>query len=393
MRRWLVLGGLWLASAGVAAEFSGNVALETQVFTESAQFDDQFDDNVTMSFEPKLEGDWNDGDDLWSFELYLRADDKDAGREHADIREAMWLHVDGDNEWRIGLNTMFWGVVESKHLVDVINQIDQVEGIDGEEKLGQPMIHLKRYQDWGVLDFLVLPGFRERTFQQREGRLRAPLVVDTDQAEYESSDEDRHVDYALRFSQTWGDLDFGLSWFDGTSRDPLLQPGFDGDGNPVLTPFYEQMRQLGLDSQLIFADWIWRLEYVRREADSNDFDAWTAGFEYTFYGIAESDTDLGLLVEYSHDSRPVDEADALNDDVFVGSRFAFNDEQSSEILAGFFIDADSRGRSFRVEGNRRFGDSWKGRLELQTFSNIDDDDLLAALEKDDYLLLEMAYYF
>ena len=58
------------------------------------------------------------------------------------------------------------------------------------------MIHLKRYEDWGVLDFLVLPGFRERTFQEGEGRLRTPLVVDTDRAEYESSDEDRHVDFA-----------------------------------------------------------------------------------------------------------------------------------------------------------------------------------------------------
>ena len=26
----------------------------------------------------------------------MRVDDKDAGREHADIREALWLHVDGD---------------------------------------------------------------------------------------------------------------------------------------------------------------------------------------------------------------------------------------------------------------------------------------------------------
>ena len=77
---------------------------------------------------------------------------------------------------------------------------DAVEGIDGEEKLGQPMIHLKRYQDWSVLDFLVLHGFRERTFPAKEGRLRPPLVVDTDQVEYESSAGQQHIDYSLRFS-------------------------------------------------------------------------------------------------------------------------------------------------------------------------------------------------
>jgi len=393
MRRLAVLPGLLLVSTSGFAEFSGNVAVEAVTFPEEAKFDEQFDQNTTLSFQPKWDGEWNDGDDLWSVELFMRADDKDEEREHADIRELLWLHLDGDNEWRVGVNTMFWGVTESQHLVDVINQIDGVEGIDGEDKLGQPMIHLKRYQDWGVVDLLVLPGFRERTFQEQEGRLRTPLVVDTDQAEYESSQEDSHIDYALRFSQTYGDLDLGFSWFKGTSRDALLLPGLDGDGDPVLIPFYEQMAQLGVDAQLIYEDWIWRLEFIRREAESNDYNAYTAGFEYTFYAIMQSTVDLGVLIEYSADDRPEGEAGTFDNDVFLGGRFAFNDAQSSEILAGFIIDTDNQSRSFRVEGNRRFGASWKGTLELQTFTNIDADDVLAVFEKDDFLLLEMAYYF
>lgn len=384
---------LLLISASAMAEFSGNVAVEGQYFSEEAQFEDQFDENLTLSFEPQWDGEWNDGDDRWSVELFMRADNKDAGRRHADVREALWLRIDGDNEWRVGINTMFWGVTESKHLVDVINQTDAVENIDGEDKLGQPMIHLKRYQDWGVLDFLVLPGFRERTFHEAEGRLRPPLVVDTDQTEYESSDEDRHVDFAFRFSQTYGDLDLGLSWFKGTSRDPLFLPGVDDDGEPVLIPFYEQMTQVGLDAQLIVEDWLWKLEAVRREAESNDFNAYTAGFEYTFYGVFDSVVDLGALVEYSFDGRPKAEAAVLDDDVFVGSRLAFNDVQSSEILAGFFIDVDNHGRSFRVEGSRRFGASWKGTLELQTFSNLDPDDPLQAFAQDDFVRVEMAYFY
>ena len=249
MRRLAFCLGLLLSSGNSVAEFSGNVAVEAISFSEEAQFEDQFDENLTLSFEPKWDGNWNDGDDLWSVELFMRADDKDANREHADIRELLWLHIDGDNEWRIGINTMFWGVTESQHLVDVINQIDAVEGIDGEDKLGQPMIHLKRYQDWGVLDFLLLPGFRERTFHAAEGRPRLSPVVDGDQAEYESSAGQQHIDYALRFSQTYNDLDLGVSWFDGTSRDPLLVPGTDSAGDLVLTPFYEQMTQIGIDAQ------------------------------------------------------------------------------------------------------------------------------------------------
>jgi hypothetical protein len=390
--------GWLLISTPVVADFSGNIAVESLSYRESGQFEDQIDDNLSMSFEPRWEGEWNDGDDLWSVELFMRAEDKNTGREHGDIRELLWLHIDGDNEWRVGINTMFWGVTESQHLVDVINQIDLVEGFDGEEKLGQPMIHLKRYEDWGVLDFLLLPGFRERDFMNKRGRLRTPLVVDTDQARYQSSAEQQHIDYAIRFSQTYGDLDLGVSWFDGTNRDPVLLLGSER-GEPVLTPFYEQMTQLGIDAQLLYEDWIWRLEFIHREADSGDYNAYTAGFEYTFYGIFESDKDFGALLEYSRDDRPELKAAGggqgaiFDNDVFFGGRFAFNDAQSGEILAGLVIDTDNQGRSFRVEGSRRFGDSWKGTLELQTFSNIDEDDILAAIERDDYLLLEMAYYF
>ena len=394
MKKYVVSLLILLSFAGLAqAGFSGNVAVEAFLFAEEGQFDQQFDNNLTLSFKPKWSGDWNDGDDSWSAEFFMRADDKDDERNHADIRELLWLHVDGDNEWRVGINTMFWGVAESQHLVDVINQIDQVEGIDGEEKIGQPMIHLKRYEDWGVLDFLMLPGFRERTFQGVEGRPRAPAIVDGDKATYQSSDEDNHVDYALRYSHTIDDLDFGVSWFKGTNREPEFRPGLDGNIQRVLIPHYVQMVQLGLDAQLFVEDWTWKLEVIHRDTDDINFEAMTGGFEYTFYGVLESDIDLGTLVEYSHDNRPEDQRGVFDRDVFIGARFAFNDVQSTELLAGFIVDTEKKSQSFRLEGNRRIGDSWKMTVEAQVFTNIDDEDLLFSFKDDDYLLLEFARFF
>jgi len=393
--KWIALSVMLIAFPGLTAaqEFSGNIAVETLIFSQPGQFSDQMDDNLTLSFEPRWTGDWNDGDDSWSTEFFLRADNRDEGREHADIRELLWLRVDGDNEWRVGINTMFWGVTETQHLVDVINQIDRVEGIDGEDKLGQQMIHLKRYQDWGVLDFLVLPGFRERTFPAAEGRLRLPLVVDTSAATYESSDEDNHVDYAFRFSQTYGDLDLGISLFKGTNRDPQFVPGQDSNGQTVLIPHYVQMTQAALDLLLIVEDWIWKLEMFHRDTNPTAYQALTGGFEYTFYGVFDSDIDLGSLVEYSYDSRDQAQRGVFDRELFVGARFALNDEQSSELLAGFVVDTNNGSQTFRLEGNRRIGDSWKATIELQLFSNIDASDPLVALAEDDYLLFELARYF
>ncbi|MCP3689651.1 MAG: hypothetical protein GY784_14685 [Gammaproteobacteria bacterium] len=390
MKSQALLGWLLIAViAPVDAEFSGNVAAEALLFTEQGKFPEQLDDNLTLSFQPKWSGDWNDGDDSWSAELFMRADSKDDARNRADIRELMWLHLQGDNEWRVGINTMFWGVTESQHLVDVINQIDLVEGVDGEDKLGQPMVHLKRYEDWGVLDVLVLPGFRERTFHAAEGRPRFALVVDGDAAEYESSAEGRHVDYAMRYSHSIDDLDFGISWFKGTNRDPEYSISDDG----MLIPYYGQMTQVGIDALLIDEDWIWKLEMIHRTTSDISYEALTGGFEYTFYGVYESDIDLGTLVEYSYDNRPADQRGVFDRDLFLGVRLAFNDTQSTDLLTGMVYDTEKQSQSYRLEGSRRVGQSWKATIEAQVFSHIDDSDVLVAFEDDDYLLIEMARFF
>jgi hypothetical protein len=69
-----------------------------------------------------------------------RGDSDDSERSHSDLREAKYRFVDGDFEAVIGLDKVFWGVTEFVHLVDIINQTDASESVDGEQKLGQPML-------------------------------------------------------------------------------------------------------------------------------------------------------------------------------------------------------------------------------------------------------------
>ena len=375
-----------------ALEFSGNLAAEAQWFSEEVAWAGQLDQNLTLSFQPKWRQGWNNGDDEITLELFLRADNKDDARNHADIRELKWLHVGAVDEWRIGIDTVFWGVTESRHLVDIINQTDRVEGIDGEDKLGQPMIHYTRIEDWGVLDLFVLTGFREPAFHSRAGRLRSGLLVDDSQTQYESSDRDRHIDFALRYSQTFGDTELGLSWFSGTNRDAAFSVGQDANAQPVLIPYYSQIDQFGIDMQSIVEDWIWKLEMIARDSKAQSYVAATFGFEYTFYGIMDSAVDLGTLMEYSWENRDQN-AGIFDNDVFAGLRFAFNDVQSSEILGGIFYDTKLQSQSLRIEASRRLGDSWKLSGEMQLFRNVDASDPLAAFAADDYLQIELARYY
>jgi hypothetical protein len=122
------------------------------------------------------------------------------------------------------------------------------------------------------------------------------------------------------------------------------------------------MTQTALDLQLIVEDWTWKLEMIHRDTSPSAYQALTGGFEYTFYGVFDSDINIGSLAEYSYDSRDEGQRGVFDRDLFVGARFAFNDVQSSEILAGFVVDTEYGSQTFRLEGSRRFGDSWKSDL-------------------------------
>ncbi|MEH6470897.1 MAG: hypothetical protein V7752_06555 [Halopseudomonas sp.] len=377
------------ASAAIETEVSGRIGYEARVFANDPLYPGQSDSNNSSLFvEPELYWQWNNSDDSLVFKPFLRVDEHDSQRSHADIRELMWTHVADDWELRTGIGKVFWGVTEFQHLVDVINQTDGVEDIDGEEKLGQQMINLSLVRDWGVLDLFLLPGFRERTFVGSGGRLRGPLVVDTDNASYQSSAGQQHLDAAIRWSHTLGDFDVGIYGFHGTNRDPVLtQQG------TMLVPFYEQMDQLGIDLQATLGDWLWKFESIYRDSHSDNYVALQGGFEYTLVGIMESATDLGLLMEYGRDSRGQQSNTVIQNDLFIGTRLTLNDAQSTELLAGMGQDLDHNGYSLLLEASRRLGDSWKLSLDARLFDSDERSDPLFAIREDDLMQLTVERYF
>ncbi|MBL4614482.1 MAG: hypothetical protein JKY27_06390, partial [Magnetovibrio sp.] len=119
-------------------EVSGVVASEVRLFTNNAIQAGQKNQRVNPSLviNPEFSLSWNDDLDRIDFIPYLRLDAQDKERTHFDVRELKYLHVGEDWDLIVGADKVFWGVMESKHLVDIINQNDAVEDIDGEDKLG-----------------------------------------------------------------------------------------------------------------------------------------------------------------------------------------------------------------------------------------------------------------
>ena len=373
-------------------EFSGYAAAESRLYANPPIFPGQERHDASFVLQPEYYYEWEGGHSLTAVPL-ARIDSADDERTHFDIRELFALWVFERWEMGVGVRKVFWGVAESNHLVDIINQTDLVESIDGEEKLGQPMVNISIPGDGGTLDLFLLPYFRERTFPGDAGRLRGGLVVDSDQTSYENGAGEYHLDFAVRYSRTIGDWEIGVSHFRGTGREPTLLPGTNTSGIPVLTPRYEQINQTGIDAQLITGEWLWKVESIYRSGQGDSYAALTGGFEYSLVGIAGSGMDLGIIAEWSYDDRGDRASSPLENDMMFGLRLAVNDMASSEALLGMIQDLDSGARLVSLESSRRFGNRWRASLEVRAFLSQPSDDPLYGLKDDDLMRGELAYYF
>lgn len=377
-------------------EWAGYVSAEPRLFFDAPAFPEQKDSSVALSgvIAPELRYEWNEGEDRVTISPYVRFDDNDSERNHADLREANWQHLQGPWTIRVGVGRVFWGVTESRHLVDIVNQTDLVEDIDEEDKLGQPMINLERYTRWGNFALFVLPGFRERTFPADDARLRGPLPIASDRARYESARGKNHTDWAFRWSDTRGNWDLGASAFYGTSREPRLLPTVTAGANSlVLTPYYDIIRQVGVDVQYTRNAWLWKLEAIRRSGQVSPFGAAVGGFEYTFFNIGSGNADLGVLAELLYDGRKgPGQSAVLDHDWFFGLRFAFNDASDTMFLFGVIGDRSANGGLLFLEGRRRLWERWRFETELRWLAEARDP-ALAGFRRDSFLTVRLARYF
>ncbi|NOQ13731.1 MAG: hypothetical protein GQ583_04525 [Methyloprofundus sp.] len=375
-------------------ELSGKISFEELGFFHDRLDPRQHNNYVSFAIEPELYREWDNGKQSFTFVPFYRYSQHDSQRTHFDIRELTWLLAEQDWELRTGIRKVFWGVTEGIHLVDIINQTDLVENNDGEDKLGQPMINLALIRDWGTVDLFLLLGFRDRTFPGIEGRLRSFPEVSVSDATYASNGAAKHLAYVLRWSHTLGDWDIGLSHFYGMSREPTFNLRLSPTGTPQLIPHYALINQTGLDVQLTYESWIFKHEAIVRSGQEKTFYASASGIEYTFYDLFSSGLDLGIVVEYMYDSRGANHLSApLQDDFLTALRFAFNDVQNTEILAGILFDRRNNTQFFNIEASRRLGDSFKIETEIRFFNSSVKTDPVYSLRHEDHIRIDLSYYF
>ena len=397
-----------LVAAGAGAqtiEFSGDLSLQGRWYPESPAFAGQRSGTAGLVAKPTLYGEVAKNASFTLTGLY-RYDSADSQRTHADLREA-YLLVYGDwdgNSWelRLGLDQVFWGVAEAHNLVDIVNQVDLVEHPRNRPKLGQPMVRLTVSGDWGLAESFLLPYHRKLTFPGRSGRHRSGHPIDED-ALYESGAEERHVDFAFRYGNAVGSLDFGLSTFIGTSREPSFLAGRPSGPLPAigapLIPYYEQIRQFGVDAQLTTEPWLYKVEAIRRSGARNllgeeeDYSAVIFGLERTLYALFGSRADLTFFAEWLYDGRGRRATSAWANDFFIAGLLAFNDVQGTELMVSILGDLRHDSRSLNLELKRRLSDSWTMRLEAIANLRVGRRDLTYDGRRDSFLGVDFTFSF
>jgi hypothetical protein len=142
-----------------AHEISGFATGEARLFPNKALFPGQSDQSASFALQPEYYHEF-ESRSSFTFVPFLRVDSGDQERTHFDIRELTYLWLQEDYELRVGVRKGFFGTTEILHLVDIINQNDQVENIDTEDKLGQPMVNVSFFREWGTIDIFMMPFFR-----------------------------------------------------------------------------------------------------------------------------------------------------------------------------------------------------------------------------------------
>jgi hypothetical protein len=372
----------------------GSVGVELRTFTmRPAYLQDRDLVQGSIVASGKLSWASADNDVVIDVAPFLRLDHIDDARSHADLREAA-VNIYSDHlDLRLGVSKVYWGVTESRKLVDIVNQTDLVEEPKGDEKLGQPMLMLRGHVPDFEATALVLPAFRPRTFPGAEGRLRPGIPIDEDGARYESGERTGRVDFAGRLKGRLDDLDIGVSYFSGTSREPRFE--FNG---AALVPAYDVIDQAGLDVQATLDQTLLKLEAITRDghrgAGARRFSAVVVGVEHTLSQIGGMTWDLGLILEFDWDDRPGSAPPTIYDkDFFVGARFAFNDDGDSTALLGALVDAEKGSVYATVEASTRLYESLRLEVEGAFILRADDRDaVLRQYRNDSFLSVRLMHH-
>jgi len=402
-----------LTWAEVDFNYKGNLSFEQWYFPRegvSAQ------NNANDTFEFKGEGSLSAA--AWQVLVAprLKFDLVEEQRNRIAADEA-WVEYSTENmEIRVGIQTFFWGTVESVNIVDVLNQQDYESNFLDPYKWGEFSALISYFTDDYTFELYYLPYFRTASFPSRYSRYSfTNSNIDISENEQYNDGSRWDPQGAFRVSTTFGSADIAVAVFHGWSRFPILNYG---PGSTDLVPHYYKEDRVSCEIQMAVDKWLLKGEFVYKNTDINSelmrasilpsgrivnknlipdsYVSYVFGFEYKFERIVDSH-DLTFLAEYIGDTNRGEKTPdyrVYQNDLFFGFRYNFNDANDKKLEFGGFL-ALEKGDEFiySVEYSQRFFKDFNFNLKYTALALNSGDSPVSIFREDGNITTKITWNF
>ncbi len=398
------------ASLYAEVAVKGHVGIEGQWYMQLPNSKHQNNITAFESLELSYE------QEAWRFQaaLYAQQDYDDVARsadnERTFVRlDELYATYESDDTMLLaGRNIRFWGALEVRNIVDVLNPVDLRSDSFNSDKMGAWNLAYTYYSDASEFSIMV------KLYEENQPMAAypyayyvfPPFVTYNDSLTHESS---RHrpsiyLSYVTSFDWEYP-LDSAVIFENGYDSQRYFLADGPLDGRPVqFTQHAYLVNKMMSYNTMVVGATLLKLEAVYTDVIDDrriaDYYHLGVGAEYTMT-FDTLDGDVGLLGEYyrygTFDDAKYSDLDlyeTFQNDLFLGMRYTFNDVDNSSLIGGIIVDLDYDERVYYVEYESRFGDAVRLNFDYR-YSDPSHkySTAYALLQQHERLGLRLSYYF
>lgn len=225
-----------------------------------------------------------------------------------------------------GITSEFWGVTESRHLVNVINPADARFDKYGQKLLSVPIFKAGILTPGSQLSLYLMPCQRHLSSSSSNSHNYGNSATSSSES-FVDIECDGLTDFALRDEVVYGPIDLGLSYFKGISREIN-----GGVNSPSKGGNYPIISRYSIDIQATIGPSLYKLEMLAQTSSGHDY-ASVGGIEYLLPYSESRISDFSILAEYLWDTRCI--KDSLNCGAMLGARWVANNASGTQMLATY----------------------------------------------------------
>ncbi len=391
-------------------EYQGHIGLDSQAFLLLP--DDKHKNNFT-AYE-QLEMSYTHEALKLSTRLYAQqdyydfSDDRKNERTFGRIDELYGVYEFDNDSVFAGKNIRYWGALEARNIVDGFNTQDLRNDLFNPDKMGAYNVAYSHYTDNGEFSIIFkLSENEQKMASSPYVYYFFPSFVTYD-SKLKSEKSLERPSLFLSYSGTTDSkypLDYAVIYENGYDSQRYFRSDGPLDGSDVTFSEHAYLvnKFMTYDTLVVDATLI-KLEALYSDVIDDKFisDYYHIGLgaEHTI-NFDDLDGDLGLIGEYyryetlqSGKYSDLQLFETFQNDLFLGLRYSFNDEDDSSFVGGVISDMEYNEQVYYVEYESRFAESFKLNFDYRYIEpSTSDLTAYSLLKRHERIGLKIAYYF